>query len=349
MRMIIIIITGLIERVMMMMENTVFQNYQVFNPGNRNCPVCAALNNIYRADVLQKEIVIPGEKGKGYLKKVILKPSMEVFISDVTFSESLTMKEESGNPQYCLAFCLGEGFRWRAEGNRKEYEIDCGENYIFYGNQGYSTCRYNPGQRFYGLSIHLDRETITNFVQQIKKEGSRAGFSYGNGVFYNRRSSNAVQLILNDIINCPYRDQVKRIYLEGKVLELIAVYMNELILQEGSGCSPAELSPADTESLRQARRILDENIASPPTIGKLARLVYLNEYKLKTGFKKMFGMPVHAYIIDKRLEMARFLMEEQRLKVTEAVLLVGYSDASHFAEKFRKKYGVNPSRYIKNM
>ncbi len=330
------------------MENAVLQKYQVFNPGNRNCPVCAALNNIYRADVLQKEMVITGEKGQGYFKRVILKPSMEVFISDVTFNESLTMQEESGNPQYCLAFCLGERFRWRVEGSKKEHEIECGESYIFCGSQGDSVCRYNPGQRFYGLSIHLDREIIINIARQMEKEGFRSGLAYGNGVFYKRRFSPAVKLILNDIVNCPYRDQVKRIYLEGKILELIAIYMNELMQEKESHCSPVELSQADTESLRQARRILDENIAAPPTIGKLARLVYLNEYKLKTGFKKMFGMPVHAYIIDQRLEMARSLMEEQRLKVTEAVLLVGYSDASHFAEKFRKKYGVNPSKYIKN-
>lgn len=155
-------------------------------------------------------------------------------------------------------------------------------------------------------------------------------------------------MILNDIANCPYRDHIRRIYLEGKVLELIAVYMNELILESGSHYPSAKLSSSDRESLHKARKILDENIASPPTIGKLARLVHINEYKLKTGFKKLFGVPVHAYIIDKRLGMARFLMEDKKLRVTEAALLVGYSDASHFAEKFRKKYGVNPSKCTKN-
>jgi AraC-like DNA-binding protein len=97
------------------------------------------------------------------------------------------------------------------------------------------------------------------------------------------------------------------------------------------------------ESLHKAGRIIDENITSPPTIGKLARLVCLNEYKLKRGFKELFGMPVHAYVIDKRLERARFLLESEKLKVAEAAQLVGYSESGRFAEKFRQKYGVNPS------
>jgi AraC-like DNA-binding protein len=112
--------------------------------------------------------------------------------------------------------------------------------------------------------------------------------------------------------------------------------------------SAVRLYKADQQALYQAKRILDQNIATPPTLTRLARLVCLNEYKLKTGFKELYGMPVHAYVIDQRLETARILMEEQKLGVTEAVLAVGYSDASHFAAKFRKKYGVNPSEYSKN-
>lgn len=75
-------------------------------------------------------------------------------------------------------------------------------------------------------------------------------------------------------------------------------------------------------------------------------MVCINEYKLKTGFKELFGIPVHSYVIDKRMELARFLIKEKKVSVTEAVVHVGYSDASHFAEKFRRKYGVNPSEYI---
>ncbi|WP_347489078.1 AraC family transcriptional regulator [Desulfoscipio sp. XC116] len=331
----------------MMMENAV-QKYKVYNPKNSNCPVCTMLNSIYKANLFQKEMKIPEEAGKGYYRRIILKPSMEVFIADATFSEGMTMGGGPSNPEYCLAFCLGEAFRWRLEGNKKEYEIECGENYIFHGNKGNSICSYNPGQRFYGLTVHLDSEIIASFIHHMGKRYSRIGQSYGNGAFYKRKFSPAVKLILNDIANCPYRDHIRRIYLEGKVLELIAVYMNELILESGSHYPSAKLSSSDRESLHKARKILDENIASPPTIGKLARLVHINEYKLKTGFKKLFGVPVHAYIIDKRLGMARFLMEDKKLRVTEAALLVGYSDASHFAEKFRKKYGVNPSKCTKN-
>jgi AraC-like DNA-binding protein len=324
------------------------QKYKVYNPESENCPVCTVLNSIYRADSFHNEMEIPEKIGKGYYRRIIVKPSMEISITDVSFYKSMTMVgRQENSPLYNLSFCLGDTIRWRIEENKEEYEIESGENYISKGYWGNGICRYRPGQRFWGISIRLDSEIITSLIQHLGKENLPAGLSDRSGTFYKRQFSSAIKLILNEIINCRYRDEVKMIYLEGKVLELIAVYLDELIYENGRLNSSARLSSSDIKSLHNARRILDENITFPPTLEKLARLVCLNRYKLKTGFKELFGLPVHAYIIDKRLEMARFLMEDKKLKVTEAVLLVGYSDASHFAEKFRKKYGVNPSEYRK--
>ena len=331
-----------------MIENA-FQRYKIFNPKNKNCPVCAGLNNIYKTESFQREMKVPEEVGKGYYRRIIVRPSIELFISDVTFCEDMTMVGKQDTSLYCLAFCLGDALQWRVAGNKKEYQIECGENYIVSGNWGNSVCSYNPGQRFYGLSIELNPEIIKGLFQHLGKEYAAAELALGNTFLYKRKFSSAIKLILNDIINCRYRDDIKRIYLEGKVLELTAVYMDEFIYENEERNISAKFSVSDIASLHQAKEILDENIVSPPTLGMLARLVCLNEYKLKTGFKELFGMPVHAYVIDKRLEAARFLMEEKKLRVTETALLIGYNDASHFAEKFRKKYGVNPSEYVKRI
>lgn len=111
------------ERGDLMFENAA-QKYKYFNPVNENCPVCHGLNIIYSSSLFQKEMEIPNKIGKGYYQRIIVKPSMELNISDVTFHESITIREERDNPQYCLAFCLGDQLRWRVEGNKKEYEIE---------------------------------------------------------------------------------------------------------------------------------------------------------------------------------------------------------------------------------
>ncbi|QDR79888.1 helix-turn-helix transcriptional regulator [Sporomusa termitida] len=324
--------------------------YQIFNPQDETCPICVGLNHIYRTNSFQNEMKVPEAVGEGYCRRIVVKPSMRISISDMTFHERMTMGERQGSSLYSLAFCLGEGFLWRVEGNpKREYGIACGESCIFNRDQGISISSYDPGSRFLGICVEFDFDIITSFMQHREKDQAHNRLFTGSNFLYNGKISPAIRLILNEMMNCRYREQLKRIYLEGKILELIAVYLDETVFEDEAMSSAGEVSAYDREALYKARRILDENLVAPPTIGKLAKLIYLNEYKLKTGFKELFGMPVHAYIIDKRLELARLLIEDKKLKVTEAALLVGYNDLSYFAEKFRRKYGVNPSKYSKNI
>lgn len=322
--------------------------YRVFNPKDYNCPISRIYNNIYSADSFQKEFLIPGEIGNGYCRRYIVNPSVEILISDMTFNESITMKAEKQKfYQYGLGFCLETPFLWSGADDKKDYEIDCGESYIFYGSNGNNLCTYHSGKRYYSIYIQYSPDNIMNMIQYLNNDYVNNGFIYGGSNFCGRRFSPDIKLILNDIINCRYSDNVKQIYLEGKALELMAVYLNEIIYENGKSYDDVKLSLTDIDALHYAKRILDNNIISAPTLRQLSKLVCLNEFKVKAGFKELFGKSVHAYVIDKRLELARFLMIDGKLSVTEAAVWVGYSNISHFADKFRKKYGVNPSEYIK--
>lgn len=331
------------------MINNPMPKFKVFNPKNKDCLICAGLNRIYRTDSFQQELEIPAALGEGYCRRIIVKPSLEIFIYNGTLYEKMIMRGRQNSPQNWFIFCMGDPIQWLVEGKKQEYVVTDGENYMINGSQDSHLCTYNPG-RFLGLSVQVGAEIITSLIQYMGKEQhTRTGVFQGGSGAYQRKNSATVRLILNEMINCRYLDHVKRIYLEGKIMELIAVYLDEAILENGALHSRTRLSSADIKSLHEARRVLDKNLASPPTIAKLAKLVCLNEFKLKTGFKELFGLSVHAYIIDKRLELVRVLMEAEKLKVSEAVLMAGYNDASHFAEKFRKKYGVNPSACVKRL
>jgi AraC-like DNA-binding protein len=72
----------------------------------------------------------------------------------------------------------------------------------------------------------------------------------------------------------------------------------------------------------------------------------LNEYKLKTDFKALFGKQVYAYLLDKRLEYARLLLEQRAFHVYEVAEMTGYSDSASFSKAFFKRYGYRPVECI---
>ncbi|MNC10859.1 Regulatory protein PchR [compost metagenome] len=129
------------------------------------------------------------------------------------------------------------------------------------------------------------------------------------------------------------------------MLELFAVYLNESLYEAERIPAGIKLSREDIRSLHLAKELLQRDYAQPPTLAGLSRLVCLNEFKLKKGFKEMFGSTVHAYVIEQRLQHAHRLLEQGRMSVSEAAAQVGYGNISHFAAAFRTRFGTSPGEY----
>ena len=152
----------------------------------------------------------------------------------------------------------------------------------------------------------------------------------------------ALSRLLDEILAADGRGSSRQLYLEAKGLELLAVLTDELTLASEAR---APLSARDSERLEQARRLLWERMASPPSLPELARAVGLNEFKLKAGFRARFGLSVFAYLRAQRVELARRLLAQRDLSITEIAARVGYDNASKFAAAFRKHFGAPPSAF----
>ncbi|XOK58357.1 helix-turn-helix transcriptional regulator [Paenibacillus elgii] len=86
-----------------------------------------------------------------------------------------------------------------------------------------------------------------------------------------------------------------------------------------------------------------QTLAQPPSLLALSRKISLNDYKLKIGFKEVFGMTIFEFVRQQRMEKAMLLPENGTLNVSQAASLV--DNFRHFAAFFKKTYGVNPSDY----
>ena len=131
-----------------------------------------------------------------------------------------------------------------------------------------------------------------------------------------------------------YRGGLGYLFLESKVFELLSVYLSEVLELSILSSSYISISKSDRDSITEAKRIIDSQLAFAPSCEELAK-----------GFNSLFGTSVHAYIIDQRLEKAAGLLLESDLNVSQIATLVGYSKPSNFAAAFKKKYGVIPKNY----
>ncbi|MCV3765140.1 helix-turn-helix transcriptional regulator [Rhizobium sp. TRM95796] len=96
---------------------------------------------------------------------------------------------------------------------------------------------------------------------------------------------------------------------------------------------------------RKVIRDIEENLGGTLRVAELAKGVGLCESHFGREFKTSFGMTPYAYVISRRLALARTLMSTTDLPLSEIALAVGLNDQPHLCTLFRQAFGATPGRW----
>jgi AraC-like DNA-binding protein len=158
-----------------------------------------------------------------------------------------------------------------------------------------------------------------------------------------------MKMIIHEILLHPVTDPVlSRVYFEAKITELFGCQLEQIALMKATDDKSA-LTHSDKEKIRQARNLLLQNIAEPPTITRISRSVAINENKLKKGFREMYGKSIYNYLLTHRIEKAIEMMEKGDYSIDEIAGKIGYADAAHFSRAFKNVKGIPPGQYRKSV
>ena len=147
----------------------------------------------------------------------------------------------------------------------------------------------------------------------------------------------AMQTILEQILQCPYRGTARRHYLKQKALELVDMRL--------AAMTRPRLPLDELNHIYQAAAFLRENVTNPPTVETLARHIGTNHLKINQGFHQVYGTTPFGYLKDYRLTQAKHLLISSELSVAQVAAAVGYSSRSRFATAFRQRTGINPKTF----
>jgi AraC-like DNA-binding protein len=145
--------------------------------------------------------------------------------------------------------------------------------------------------------------------------------------------------VIRTIVNNPMRGNLKKLLIEAKILELLALQIGQLSDQDKKN---DVLKSRDVDTFHALRAHLDTHFADDLSLKQLSRTFGLNEFKLKKGFKELFQSTVFDYIHECRMAHARRLLLDEKKYVNEVSGLVGYKNPNHFSTAFKKKFGQRP-------
>ena len=96
---------------------------------------------------------------------------------------------------------------------------------------------------------------------------------------------------------------------------------------------------------RAAQEHIEKHIYEPMDVEAVCAAVGLNKKSLGEYMKRDTGMSIAAYILDRRLSEAAYLLKNSDMVIAAISELTQFSSQSHFTQRFKEKFGVPPLQY----
>ncbi len=129
------------------------------------------------------------------------------------------------------------------------------------------------------------------------------------------------------------------------VVEGIATVLAAALAQRFSASPPSARIFRGGLNKPTLRTIIDFIHANPDadlSLARLSSLAGLSHFYFCRQFKRSIGRTVHEYVLQVRIDTAKYLLASTNLSIPEVCYRSGITNLSHFTTAFRKYVGVTP-------
>jgi AraC-like DNA-binding protein len=190
--------------------------------------------------------------------------------------------------------------------------------------------------------MFFSNDLLLGFIRKHKLEINEpakfdAAFSFRDDVFIKHFMNS-----LRDISNLP--ETIRQKMLELKFEEI----MHYIIGLYGTGFLSLLICNTSNAS-RKFIQTVENNKLNKLTLNELAFLCGMSVSTFKREFEKHYSEPPIKWFLNKRLEHAYFLLNQERKNASEIYFDVGYENLSSFIQAYKARYGVTPKQNQKRM
>lgn len=284
----------------------------------------------------------------GYRQTVNLRQGLNVLIDDYTLQEDLIVKPP----------CEGEAWlrlemSFMLSGHNYDEEMQSCHNFLtasWDSGKG-GQFHWQAGERVLKFDIHMEPNFFNTLLNEqfgalpsLLRQIIKSSQPNHHPFWHRQPTTAAMRSVIHQILHCPYQGLTRWLYWEGKVLELIALRLEQVCQSDLQLATVSGLHAGDIDRIYYASDILLQGLDNPPSLLELSRLVGLNDYKLKQGFRQVFGTTVFGYLQTHRMERACQLLKQQK-PIAMVAASVGYASPTAFSGAFRRHLGVSPKEY----
>ncbi len=188
--------------------------------------------------------------------------------------------------------------------------------------------------------LYLDPRIVAETLEDVSDGASRS-FLFVSPVFADNEVRRLFDVAFARIVRGPAVDGIGQ---EGAQMQLDTALLSLIACMRRHSTVRGSSSRRPVPAIARARARIDADPTAPLTLEALAREAGLSRYQLIRGFAHEIGLTPHAYVLQRRIALARQLILRRR-DLAEVAVATGFYDQSHFTRYFVRQFGVTPHRY----
>ena len=292
--------------------------------------------------------------GRGFIYALKIRQGIILGIHDYILREKIKTTVFDPDPLFHINFAIsGRSLCCftHKDGSSEEHVLGEQNISMFYRPESQIDSYFEDNIIMRSVTISVEPALLGSFLRELGLVSSSDFQSIFEGDYTKKykkqlRMTVAIRHIVYEIIKCSYVGGVKRLWLEAKTLELLAHILVQIGEDKEKG-DKLKLRKDERLSIMKTKEILVENLLEPPSLLELSRLAGINKNKLNQGFRELYGISVFEFLRYKRLERGKELLINKEKSIAEISAEIGYAQQCNFTKAFKKQFGVNPKRYIR--
>ena len=305
-------------------------------------PYVASDLNVNELVEQRKELLLPGVKGQ---MTEWFFDGIRMSHSDLLYSECNAVEWNGSLDVVSMGFNLGGGLTVEQKGAGRAFSFAKGQHNVFYFGETEGVMR-NEDRKSEMFMIQFTKDAFMRLTENTtdKLMYFRDEMLAGKIAVLSDRNESIdfeLQSAIDAVLNCNYAGGIKKMFFLSKCFEIL-VLQAQLFDKAASKKYTYCKTPYDRDCIQFARDYLVGHLDNPPTLPALAKVAGINEFKLKKGFKEVFGTTVFNYLTGRRMEIAKNTLLQKDKSITELAYELGYSSPQHFSKAFKKIYGKPP-------
>ncbi|UZO80872.1 helix-turn-helix transcriptional regulator [Aquimarina sp. ERC-38] len=307
----------------------------------------------YHENCKQYYLRLPPEVGKGTIKGINFKHGLGILQYDCTFYEDVEILFVINNIHPLkLLFCMDGEFQHRFENDKAIHVIETYHNAIVASSKHHGHILKFKKDTYTAInSVEIAREVFISRIecdlghmdpglQKLFRDCKAKEPFYYNGTYSYKMAE-----ILEEMNQFAHEDLLKKIFLQGKSYEILTHQILQYQDDLRSENEKYVLRKSEIKLIEQAAEDIRENIESFQGIESLSATIGLNQKKIQIGFKALFKMTVNTYVQKVRMDMAKKLLLNTDLSISEICYKLGINSVSYLSKLFKEQYNLTPTEF----